>query len=101
MDVTATPSDTKTALLISMSSSSGMVGELCDTADTAQPRKFGFAAIDQRTDQGIDQTMSVSGDFIDTAAGIQVCGAIFLSRGAGENGCTSQASFYSSTKYCN
>jgi hypothetical protein len=101
MEVTATPSDTKTALHISMSAASSLTGELCDTADTAQPRNFGFAVYEKQTVYGIDRSMSVSGNFIDTAAGIQACGSIFYSSGSGEDRCNTHASFYSSTEYCN
>ena len=100
MMVTATPSDTKTDLTISFAYSS-LIGELCNTVDTAQPRKFGFATINQVTDGSNQQTLNVSGDFIDTVAGIQVCGAIFYTENSSDSSCTTQASFYSSTTYCN
>ncbi|MBW1807776.1 MAG: hypothetical protein JRJ19_04415 [Deltaproteobacteria bacterium] len=101
MSVTATPSDTKTGLMMTFVNSGSLVGELCDTAQTAQPRKFGFATVDQWTDGSDQEILSVSGDFIDTVAGIHVCGAIVYTESTADTSCTSQAAFYSSTEYCN
>lgn len=101
LDLTETPMDDKTMLNVDlyqgMMGGAEMIGEICNTSDTAFPKKYNFGADYYLTQENTTSQYAVGGDMIVFDGGaIEVCGALSYIQQEEEDRCSSRAIIFTS-----